>query len=537
MDELHSHDLEPQERDANKSFQLSSYSCPSTASSSSFSNATSFICNTQSFSSNTQSFTSNKQPIPCYDTPLFTCDPSQFHSCSVRSFSLDQSSSPSSLFLSSMPFGSLNSATNQSLMHSSSESWKTSSTFSPQQPSLPTNCYQMDLVTAAAFSRQAVPPFNFESSQAEVSSWLNDSDVYQHLNSAQDFPEYSLSDRLSCQPLYNANSEYDGERVLVSNDSCISASRESPTYTTLTSLCEFENMASTYTTGYASDHHSKREHSRSTIGASQFYPTTQQGYHQTSENDMPYCDNWLDVVTPEDVDAFQTCSDMESTRLLDNSPNATDFSSLQYSGQSLAAEDSKLSKKSRGRHSCALQKVNDRDVDGCSPPKKAYKLPGQHHSNRMPGRERLFLCQAEACNRRFSRSDELTRHMRIHTGLKPYQCDTCLRTFSRSDHLTTHFRTHTGEKPFPCDVCGRRFSRSDERTRHKRVHSKQKHQMKDIDAGSPTATSTAWSPYSFTGSGDGGSSPSRSSGSLDCSFLGGNSSCSNLPVSMSCSSI
>jgi uncharacterized Zn-finger protein len=36
------------------------------------------------------------------------------------------------------------------------------------------------------------------------------------------------------------------------------------------------------------------------------------------------------------------------------------------------------------------------------------------------------------------------RHIRIHTGDKPFQCKICARAFSRSDHLTTHIRTHTG---------------------------------------------------------------------------------------------
>ncbi|XP_047443244.1 early growth response protein 1-like [Mugil cephalus] len=84
-----------------------------------------------------------------------------------------------------------------------------------------------------------------------------------------------------------------------------------------------------------------------------------------------------------------------------------------------------------------------------------------------------FSCTVQGCERRFSRSDELNRHVRIHTGQKPFQCVICARSFSRSDHLTTHTRTHTGEKPFSCDVCGKRFARSDERKRHGRVHIKQ----------------------------------------------------------------
>ncbi|PKU37969.1 e3 sumo-protein ligase egr2 [Limosa lapponica baueri] len=78
--------------------------------------------------------------------------------------------------------------------------------------------------------------------------------------------------------------------------------------------------------------------------------------------------------------------------------------------------------------------------------------------SKTPVHERPYPCPAEGCDRRFSRSDELTRHLRIHTGHKPFQCRICMRNFSRSDHLTTHIRTHTGEKPFACDFCGRNAS-------------------------------------------------------------------------------
>ncbi|CAN2388319.1 nucleic acid-templated transcription [Pristimantis euphronides] len=108
-------------------------------------------------------------------------------------------------------------------------------------------------------------------------------------------------------------------------------------------------------------------------------------------------------------------------------------------------------------------------------PKRKYRR------NKFPAKcfrpkphEKAFACPVDSCIRSFARSDELNRHLRIHTGHKPFQCRICLRNFSRSDHLTTHIRTHTGEKPFSCDLCGRRFARSDEKKRHGKVHLKQK---------------------------------------------------------------
>lgn len=43
---------------------------------------------------------------------------------------------------------------------------------------------------------------------------------------------------------------------------------------------------------------------------------------------------------------------------------------------------------------------------------------------------------------RFSRSDELSRHRRSHSGVKPYQCIVCEKKFARSDHLSKHLKVH-----------------------------------------------------------------------------------------------
>uniref|UniRef100_A0A3Q2YCQ0 C2H2-type domain-containing protein n=1 Tax=Hippocampus comes TaxID=109280 RepID=A0A3Q2YCQ0_HIPCM len=109
---------------------------------------------------------------------------------------------------------------------------------------------------------------------------------------------------------------------------------------------------------------------------------------------------------------------------------------------------------------------------GAAPPPPPILRPRKYpcRPSKTPVHQRPYACPAEGCERRFSRSDELSRHLRIHTGLKPFQCRICMRAFGRSDHLTTHVRTHTGEKPFSCDTCGRKFARSDERRRHVNVH-------------------------------------------------------------------
>lgn len=67
----------------------------------------------------------------------------------------------------------------------------------------------------------------------------------------------------------------------------------------------------------------------------------------------------------------------------------------------------------------------------------------------FPAGEKPFMCQWEGCTRRFSRSDELSRHWRTHTGEKRFTCPTCQLRFTRSDHLAKHKRRHYVTKRAP----------------------------------------------------------------------------------------
>ncbi|KAM8973025.1 early growth response protein 1 isoform 1-T1 [Pelodytes ibericus] len=139
-----------------------------------------------------------------------------------------------------------------------------------------------------------------------------------------------------------------------------------------------------------------------------------------------------------------------------------------------------------------LKTINSTYQSQLIKPSRMRKYPNR--PSKTPPHERPYACPVESCDRRFSRSDELTRHIRIHTGQKPFQCRICMRNFSRSDHLTTHIRTHTGEKPFACDICGRKFARSDERKRHTKIHLRQKD--KKSDKATPVSVASPMSSYS-----------------------------------------
>ncbi|XP_041728142.2 zinc finger and SCAN domain-containing protein 5B-like isoform X1 [Coregonus clupeaformis] len=82
--------------------------------------------------------------------------------------------------------------------------------------------------------------------------------------------------------------------------------------------------------------------------------------------------------------------------------------------------------------------------------------------------EKPFSCGD--CGKRFNRKEHLTRHIRIHRGEKPFSCNFCCKSFNQKGDLRRHILTHTGEKPFSCGDCGKGFIRKEHLTAHIRTH-------------------------------------------------------------------
>lgn len=91
--------------------------------------------------------------------------------------------------------------------------------------------------------------------------------------------------------------------------------------------------------------------------------------------------------------------------------------------------------------------------------------------NAIPRKESRIQ-QCSYCMKTFDRPSLLIRHIRTHTGEKPYVCDICSKAFSTSSSLNTHRRIHSGERPHTCEICQKSFTASSNLYYHRMTHNK-----------------------------------------------------------------
>lgn len=94
---------------------------------------------------------------------------------------------------------------------------------------------------------------------------------------------------------------------------------------------------------------------------------------------------------------------------------------------------------------------------------------------RSSGPHRSLEHPCPQCGKVFKKPVDLRRHMRTHTGERPFQCNRCPKAFSLLCTLNEHLKVHDNTKlKFPCHICRKTFTTKRSLGIHMRIHAGQK---------------------------------------------------------------
>ena len=89
--------------------------------------------------------------------------------------------------------------------------------------------------------------------------------------------------------------------------------------------------------------------------------------------------------------------------------------------------------------------------------------------------QRHHLCVT--CDKAFTTSQKLERHLRTHKSDKKHKCEVCRKEFSLEENLESHYNVHFALKLFKCEHCQNEFfTQTGLNTHQKQFHGETHHQ-------------------------------------------------------------